>query len=90
LFFVFFFADGEFRNTEFGLKTEEAALIGTGALVAIILAGVAVCAALGVFGGKKGYDIWLAHKNSIAGAQSNPLYSDSGMSGTNPFYADGK
>lgn len=72
-----------------GLDTTEAALIGTGALVAIIIGGIAVCAALGVFGGKKGYDLWLKHQTSMHGASTNPLYNDSGMSGTNPFYKDG-
>jgi len=60
-----------------------------GALLAVIIIGsVILCVALGAFGGKKGYDIWLKHRNNMSGASTNPLYNDNGMSGNNPTYSD--
>jgi hypothetical protein len=53
----------------------------------IIIAAVAVCVALGIFGGKKGYDIWLRNQNAMGGAQKSPLYSDGNRSGTSALYS---
>jgi len=69
------------------ISTTTAAGIGAGVLAAIIIGSIAVVAGLAAFGGKKGYDIWLRHKNNMAGAQSNPLYMNNGLSGTNPLHA---
>jgi hypothetical protein len=69
------------------LNTEEVIGISAGLLAVIIIASVIVCAAVGIFGGKKGYDIWLNHKNNMQGANTNPLYKDDGMTGTNPLYS---
>jgi hypothetical protein len=62
-------------------------VIGGALLAVIIIASIIVCAALGAFGGKKGYDIWLAHRNNMSGASTNPLYNDNGLSGNNPMYS---
>jgi len=52
----------------------------------IIIAAVAVCVALGIFGGKKGYDIWMRNQTGMGGAQKSPLYDDAGRSGRSPLY----
>jgi hypothetical protein len=62
-------------------------VIGGALLAVIIIGSIVVCAALVGFGGKKGYDIWLAHRNNMSGASTNPLYNDNGMSGSNPMYS---
>lgn len=69
-----------------GLDTEEAAAVGGGILAAIIIGSVALCAALGAFSSKVGYDLWMKHRNTMTGANSNPLYTSNGMEGNNPFY----
>jgi len=61
-------------------------VIGGALLAAIIIGSIIVCVALGAFGGKKGYDIWLAHRSNMSGASTNPLYNDNGLSGSNPMY----
>jgi len=66
-------------------SNDQVAIAG-GLLAAIIIGIVAVCAAIGVFGGKKGYDTWLKHKNNMQGASTNPLYDKGNMSGTNPLF----
>jgi len=78
--------NGNGNSCFIGLKKTTAALIGTGLLVGLIIGAVAICAAVGIFGGKKGYDLWMKYQNNIQGASTNPLYNDSGLSGTNPFY----
>lgn len=60
--------------------------IGAGVLAAIIIGVVIVCAAVGAFGGKKGYDIWLNKRTNMAAANTNPLYDAEDLSGTNPMY----
>jgi len=80
--------NGDGSTCLFGLSTGQAIGISAGLLAVIIIAAVVVCAALGIFGGKKGYDIWLNHKNNMQGANTNPLYNDRGLTGTNPLYAD--
>ena len=62
------------------------ASIGAGVIAAIAVGG-AVALALGVFGGKKGYDAYLRHQNdNMEGVENNPLYDDDGRKGFNPFY----
>jgi len=62
-------------------------VIGGALLAVIIIGSIIVCVALGAFGGKKGYDIWLAHRSNMSGASTNPLYNDNGLSGSNPMYS---
>jgi len=59
--------------------------VGAGAIAGIAV-GAAALVGLGVFGGKKGYDAYMKNKNNLDGAQSNPMYNDSGRSGQNPMY----
>jgi hypothetical protein len=66
----------------------QAAGIAAGVLAAIIIGSIVVCAVLGAIGGKKGYDIYMRNKNNMTGANTNPLYHDNGLSGTNPMYTD--
>ena len=61
------------------------ASIGAGVIAAIAIGGAAAVG-LGVFGGKKGYDVWQKNRNQMSGASSNPMYNDSGRTGQNPFY----
>jgi hypothetical protein len=61
--------------------------IAGGSLAAIVVGAVILFIAIAAFGGKKGYDIWLAHRNNMSGASTNPLYNDSGMTGRNPMYS---
>jgi len=61
--------------------------IAGGSLAAIVIGAVILFVAIAAFGGKKGYDIWLAHRNNMSGASTNPLYNDSGMTGRNPMYS---
>jgi len=73
-----------------GLDTQEAAAVGGGILAAIIIGSVALCAALGAFSSKVGYDLWMKHRNAMTGANSNPLYTANGMEGNNPFYRESR
>jgi len=62
-------------------------VIAGGSLAAIVVGAILLFIAIAAFGGKKGYDIWLAHRNNMSGASTNPLYNDSGMTGRNPMYS---
>eukprot|EP01118_Nematostelium_gracile_P006191 TRINITY_DN1992_c0_g1_i2.p1 TRINITY_DN1992_c0_g1~~TRINITY_DN1992_c0_g1_i2.p1 ORF type:complete len:749 (+),score=162.65 TRINITY_DN1992_c0_g1_i2:89-2335(+) len=62
-------------------------VVGGSLLAVIVIAAIVVAGALGIFGGKKGYDIWLAHRNNMTGAQTSPLYTDNGLSGQSPLYS---
>jgi len=58
-----------------------------GGLLAVVIIGAIIAAiAIFSFAGKKGYDIWLAHKQGMSGAANNPLYNDGGLTGVNPTY----
>jgi hypothetical protein len=63
------------------------AALGTAAIVGIAVGAVAF-AAIGIIGGKKGFDAYMKHKNNMSGAQGNPMYNDMGRSGNNPFYGN--
>jgi len=80
--------NGDGSTCAFGLSTGAAVGIGAGVLAAIIIAAVVVLAAVGIFGGKKGYDVWLANRGKMQGANTNPLYTDKGLTGQNPLYMD--
>jgi hypothetical protein len=56
-------------------------------IVAAIVIGVVVGVALIGFGAKKGFDYYMARGRMMEGASSNPMYTDEGRAGTNPFYA---
>jgi len=71
----------------FGTIAQVATGIGAGIIAAIVIAGV-VAIVLGAFGSKKGYDIYLKYHQNLDTAQSNPLYSDNGLSGVNPLAED--
>lgn len=60
--------------------------IGAGAIAGIVIAAVVVCAIVGAVGGKKGYDAWMRNRNNLQGAVSSPIYTDSGLTGTNPLH----
>jgi len=60
--------------------------VAGGLLAVVIIGGIIVGIALISFAGKKGYDIWLAHKGSMSGGSNNPLYNDGGLTGVNPAY----
>jgi len=60
--------------------------VSAGVIAAIVIAAV-IAAALGIFGGKKGYDAYMKNKSNFHGAQNNPMYTDSGRTGNNPFYS---
>lgn len=60
--------------------------VSAGAIAGIAVGGAAAVG-LGVFGGKKGYDAYMRNKSNMSGAQANPMYTDSGRTGQNPFYA---
>jgi len=63
-----------------------AKVLGAGAVAGIAI-GAAVAAALLIFGGKKGYDVWLSHGGGFSGgANVNPLYAASPNTGNNPLY----
>jgi len=60
-----------------------------GALLGVIIVGSVVLGGAAIaFGGKKGYDVWVARRNNMSGASTNPLYNDNGMTGRNPMYSD--
>jgi len=60
--------------------------ITAGAAAGIAIGGAAAVGLIG-FGGKKGYDIWQAHAQTMnSGVSNNPLYEASENSGTNPLY----
>ncbi|GAM19978.1 hypothetical protein SAMD00019534_031530 [Acytostelium subglobosum LB1] len=66
----------------------KAAVISTGVIAAIVVAG-AVALAIMIFGGKKGYDYWKnSRENKIASLNSNPLYTQNPASGNNPLYGN--
>ena len=68
-----------------GLTVAQASGVGAGVIAAIAIGGAAFAGAA-IFGGKKGYDAYKKHRNNMSGAQSNPMYNDSGRSGQNPMY----
>jgi uncharacterized membrane protein required for colicin V production len=60
--------------------------IAAGAVAGIVIASVVVAAALGAFGGKKGYD-WLTSKNAAVGqVNNNPLFEEANNSFNNPLH----
>jgi len=59
--------------------------VGAGFIALIVVGSVAGFVLLGV-GSKKGYDYYMAMSKDMGGAQNNPLYTDSGKTGVNPFY----
>jgi len=67
-----------------GLTTEQAVGISAGIIAAIVIS-VVVCVALASLAGKKGYDVWVRYQKKMEGAQTNPLYKDSGLTGANPM-----
>jgi hypothetical protein len=76
------------QNTRFcflGLGAGQVAGLSAGVIAAIVIAVVAA-AVIAAVSGKKGYDVWVKHRNNMQGAQSNPMYHDPGRSGNNPFF----
>jgi hypothetical protein len=73
-------------GSRFTPEVKAAVGIGAGAIAGIAIGGAAAVG-LGVFGGKKGFDAYMRNRNNMSGAQSNPMYTDSGRTGQNPFYA---
>ncbi|EFA76162.1 PA14 domain-containing protein [Heterostelium album PN500] len=66
----------------------KAAIISTGVIAGIVVAG-AVALAIMVFGGKKGYDYWKNHQEQkISNLNSNPLYTVNPNSGNNPLFQE--
>jgi len=59
--------------------------LGAGAVAGIVIAAV-VCAGLSAFGAKKGYDVWKKGRGDMSQANTNPLYKDNGLTGTNPLH----
>jgi len=59
--------------------------LGAGAVAGIIIAAV-VCAGIAAFGAKKGYDVWKNKRSDLSGANTNPMYRDDHLKGTNPFH----
>lgn len=55
-------------------------------LAAILIAIIAICVVAGLLGGKKGYDIYLRNKGAMTGANTSPLYTADGLTGTNALY----
>jgi len=55
-------------------------------LAAILIAIIAICIVIGLLAGKKGYDIYLRNKNNMTGANTSPLYTADGLTGTNALY----
>jgi len=60
--------------------------LSAGIIAAIVIAAVIIAALIG-FGGKKGYDYYMANKGNLHDGQVSPIYKDPGNKGTNPFYA---
>ncbi|GAM22481.1 hypothetical protein SAMD00019534_056560 [Acytostelium subglobosum LB1] len=76
----------EYSPKPFGCN--KAAVISTGVIAGIVVAG-AVALAVIIFGGKKGYDHWKsANENKITTTSSNPLYTENPASGTNPLFVE--
>jgi hypothetical protein len=55
-------------------------------LAAILIAIIAICIVIGLLAGKKGYDIYLKNKGVMTGANTSPLYTSEGLTGTNALY----
>eukprot|EP01113_Clastostelium_recurvatum_P048864 TRINITY_DN8979_c0_g1_i1.p1 TRINITY_DN8979_c0_g1~~TRINITY_DN8979_c0_g1_i1.p1 ORF type:complete len:942 (+),score=124.22 TRINITY_DN8979_c0_g1_i1:56-2881(+) len=70
------------------LSVPAQAAVITGGVIAGIVIGAVVFAALAGFGAKKGYDKWVRMKDERLGAAStNPMYAPSAGSGTSALYA---
>jgi hypothetical protein len=78
--------NGDGSTCFLGIGVTAAAGIGAGVLAAIIIGAVAGAAIIGGIAGKKGYDAYMNNKNNMQGSQSNPMYKDEHLKGTNPFY----
>jgi len=59
--------------------------ISGGIIAAIVIASVAGALIFG-FSSKKGFDVWVKHKDNMSAAVTNPMYQDSGLTGTNPLH----
>jgi hypothetical protein len=59
--------------------------IGAGVIAAIVI-GIVAALVIASIASKKGYDVYMKHKNAIQGANTNPLYNDEGRAGTNPLF----
>jgi len=70
------------------LTTAQIAGLSAGIIAAIVIAAVVAAVLIG-FGGKKGYDYYMSRQANMDTAQSNPMYTDSGRTGNNPFYKPG-
>jgi len=79
--------NGDNSTCAVALGSSQTIGIGAGVIAAIVIGAVAICAVIGALGGKKGYDVWLKHRTNMQGANTNPMYSDNGLSGTNPMYS---
>jgi len=73
------------KGNDINKKAAIAGGIGAGFIALIVVGSVAGVVLLGV-GSKKGYDYYMAMSKDMGGAQNNPLYTDSGKTGVNPFY----
>jgi len=66
-------------SAKLGIGLGAAAVAGIIIAIVVFLVGAAI-------GSKKGYDAWVARKGQLDAANSNPLYNNQGMSGSNPFH----
>jgi hypothetical protein len=67
------------------LSTKEVVGISAGIIAAIVIA-IAVAVVLVAVGSKKGYDYYRKRIANMELAANNPLYSDGGLTGTNPLH----
>jgi hypothetical protein len=59
--------------------------ISAGVIAGIVIASVVGAVIFGV-GSKKGYDVYMKHKDNMSAAVDNPMYQDHGLTGTNPLH----
>jgi len=59
--------------------------LSVGAIAGIVIASI-IGLVIFVTGGKKGYDYYMSKRGNLDMAAKNPLYTDNGRSGNNPFY----
>jgi len=61
--------------------------LSIGAIAAIAIGGV-IFLGVFIFGGKKGYDLYMKYNLPNDQLKNNPLYVDNGSSGTSPLYQE--
>jgi len=80
---------GDGTACQFSNAASSSAALGGLAVAAIVVVVIAVAAAIAIFAGQKGYEVWARGHQSLSGAHHNPGYDAGNLTGKNPLYDAG-